>query len=355
MKHKKFTLTFIAMLAFTAIFAQSGLVAHWSFDSITDNHFLEHVSNQLAGTVYGTQSVPGPVGKALEFDGIDDYARIPGDNSPPPSVLSGLSEGSISLWFRVEDIPLEFGIRPIFYYGRNEACNFFDAANEGVIIEVGHSPIHKSSKRLYFTMWTNGCTFPSFCYDSRNPVTEGQWYHYVAVVGSDYNTGYLNGELMEDRLYNFGNEGTNEFFTDFPAHENLWIGRGYWDSNDVYFKGAIDEIKIFDHPLNQQEVDSLYAEGNLVSTGLEHDDKQDETHLYPNPAREMIYLDFPDYPGIQLIFKIYSCTGELVHQAIISGSNNTKTIDLSSLPKGLYVYVLENDDTIVKTDKLIIQ
>ena len=122
--------------------------------------------NLPGGTIYGCQLSPGPVGNALEFDGIDDYARIPGDNMLPPAVLSTLSVGSISLWFRVDDIPTVNGIRPIFYYGREQPCEFFDAANEGVIIEVGHSPIHNQSKRLYFTMWMNGCTYPSFCYDS---------------------------------------------------------------------------------------------------------------------------------------------------------------------------------------------
>ena len=48
-------------------------------------------------------------------------------------------------------------------------------------------------------MWMNGCTYPSFCYDSWNAIIEGRWYHYVAVVGSNFNTGYLNGQLMKSK------------------------------------------------------------------------------------------------------------------------------------------------------------
>lgn len=354
MKLAKLVLILCSLLVFTLSNAQNGLVAHWSFDSISNNQFVDHVTNQTGGTVYGCQSVPGPVGNALGFDGLDDYARVPGDGLPPPAVLSELSEGSISVWFKVENIPMTFGIMPIFYYGRENACNFFDAANEGLIIEVGHSPIHNGSRRLYFTEWTNGCTYPSFCYDSGNPITEGQWYHYVAVVGSDFNTGYLNGQLMTDRHYNFGNSNTHEFFSDALAHENLWIGRGYWDTDDMFFEGAIDEVKIFDHALTQEEVELLYLEGNPLSIVLQNGDIT-KTFLYPNPAGEIINLDIPNYIDKPLTFEVYSIAGELVYQSKVSEINKTNTIDLSDLPKGIYFYTLIEGSRILSSDKLIIQ
>jgi len=356
MRQLKFTIISISLLVFTSLNAQDGLVAHWSFDTIIFNQFIDHVTNEFAGTVYGGQTVPGPVGNALEFNGISNYARVPGDGEAPPDVISKLSKGSISVWFRVDQIPLTYGIRPIFYYGRENACNFFDAANEGMIIEVGHSPIHNGSRRLYFTEWTNGCTFPSFCYDSWNPIIEGAWYHYVAVVGDDFNTGYLNGQLMTDRKYNFGNASTHEFFSDALAHENLWIGRGYWDSNDMFFDGAIDEIKIFDRPLIQADVDSLYQEGfPAPPVGLQQNNEQSGPYLYPNPAGERINLDFSHSIDKPLTFKVYNSSGSIVFQEEFSGFHDTKRIDLSGLPKGLYIYSLEEGSRILNTDKLIIQ
>jgi len=350
-----YLLTTTILLAFISLNAQEGLVVHWSFDSINNNKFLDHVSNTTGGTVYGPQLVPGPVNNALEFDGVDDYARVPGNNMAPPSALSNLSVGSISVWFRVDNIPMGFGIRPIFYYGRENPCNFFDAANEGMIIEVGHSPIHNGSRRLYFTMWTNGCTLPSFCYDSWNPITEGQWYHYVAVVGTNFNTGYLNGQMMMDRKYNFGNTSTHEFFSDCLAHDNLWIGRGYWDTEDMFFDGAIDEIKIFDHPLNHTDVAALYAEGNPLSVGGENSGFSTEPVIFPIPADETINIEFNNIPQQIVIVKIYNSMGELVSQSEISASDNTVTLNLGNLPNGLYIYSIEEGSGVLKTDKIIIQ
>ena len=354
MKLAKFVLILCNLLVFTLSNAQNGLVAHWSFDSISNNQFIDHVTNQTGGTVYGCQSVPGVVGNALEFDGVDDFARIPGNGNLPPAVFLGLSEGSISVWFRVESIPTINGIRPIFYYGREFGCDFFDAANEGFIIEVGHAPIHAGSKRLYFTSWTNGCTLPSFCYNAATSMVAGKWYHYVAVVGSNFNTGYLNGELMIDRHYNFGNSSTHEFFSDALSPENLMIGKGYWDSNEMFFMGAIDEIKVFDHALTQEEVDVLYLEGNPLSIFLQDGDNSAIT-VYPNPASEIINLNIPSYLNKPLTFIVYSSTGVLVYQSKVSGINKTNTIDLSTLPKGIYFYTLKEGSRILNTDKLIIQ
>jgi hypothetical protein len=352
MKHIKILFILSTLFFHVTIQAQEGLVAHWSFDNLSGNQFINHVDGQPGGTVYGSQLVPGPVGNALSFDGVDDYARIPGNGMKPPSVLEDLSEGSISLWFRVDNIPTTFGIRPIFYYGRENACDFFDAANGGMIIEVGHSPIHNGSRRLYFTEWTNGCTYPSFCYDSWHAIEEGKWYHYVAIVGSNFNTGYLDGEEMNERRYNFGYTYTHEFFSDAVSKENLWIGRGYWDANDMFFDGAIDEIKIFDHALTQAEVEALYAEGEQVSIETKTDHDAD-IFIYPNPSKNKLKLELNNSEKKIFTFSIYSSDGILIKKFDIDGEEKSIDLDISDFPKGIYFYTLSHKNKILTSNKLV--
>ena len=236
-----------------------GLLAHWTFDEGSGNVIGDFSSHDKNGTVYGASWTKGAVSGALDFDGIDDYVQIPDYFSLPPSHLASLGEGSISVWFKCDSIPTDYGIMPIFYYGAYDPClNMPDAANQGLIIEVGHSPFHPESKRIYFTIFADGCTFPSFCFDSAEAVTEGEWHHFVAVVGEDYNTGYLDGQEIVNRHYNFGNSSYSQFFADVIKHETLWIGRGYWDGNSVFFDGAIDDIRIYNKPLSAHEVQELY-------------------------------------------------------------------------------------------------
>ena len=332
------------MLLLTAIFlaaiahAQPGLVAHWSFDEPAGDTLYDNSSYANWGMNYGAERVPGIKGNALGFDGSDDYARIPRDGAFPPAVLAGLGQGSISVWFKADHIPTDYGIAPIFYYGGEEKCDFFDAANSGLIIELGHTPIHFGSERLYFTIWKNGCTYPSFCYDSRTPVSEGEWHHFVAVVGENYNTGYLDGVEMINRRYNFGNELYSQFFEDALLHENLWIGRGYWDRNDMYFDGKIDELRIYDRPLTANEVWQLYTD--TTTTGIHDQGGMNQTfQVYPNPS---------DGPEISIAFtdkkktvvgklEIVNIAGEMVYSAKTSEQQTIIQISVKKWPSGVYV------------------
>lgn len=188
----------VMLIAFPAT-AQEGLVGYWNFDNVSGDTLFDRSPFDNHGTNYGGEPVQGPKNNALAFDGNSSYARIPKNGEYPPEILKELGQGSISVWFKVDHILTEHGIAPIFYYGAWEKCDFFDAANQGLIIEVGHSPVHYKSKNIYFTIWKNGCTYPSFCFDSNSSISTGEWHHFVAVVGENYNTGYLDGQEMAYR------------------------------------------------------------------------------------------------------------------------------------------------------------
>lgn len=236
-----------------------GLLAHWTFDEGEGNFVADFSSYDKSGTLYGASWTRGQLKGALDFDGQDDYVQIPSYFSPPPSHLASLTEGSIAVWFKCDSKADDYGIMPILYYGAYNPClNTPGAANQGLIIEVGHSPAHPESKKIYFTIFAEGCTFPSVCFDSADEIAEDKWHHFVVVVGENYNTGYLDGQELVNRHYNFGNSSYSQFFADVIKHETLWIGRGYWDGNSVFFDGALDDIRIYDKPLSPQEVKELY-------------------------------------------------------------------------------------------------
>jgi len=263
MKTYKAVNLFILLICIISSNAQDGLVAYWSFDELNNNNLYDYSENGHYATNYGGIIVPGIIGNALYFDGVDDYVRIPQDGENPHEVFSTLGKGSISLWFRANHIPTTYGIAPILYYGADEQCNFFDAANQGLIIELGHSPIYMGSEAVFFTIWKNGCTYPSFCFDSFTAVSTNEWHHYVVVVGNSYNTGYLDGVEMTGRRYSFGSSSDSQFFQDAILHEKMWLGKGYWDNTTQYFNGSIDELKIFNQPLTSSEVIDLYISGML--------------------------------------------------------------------------------------------
>lgn len=345
------------ILTFTLLFAevasaQSGLLYHWSFDTIVNNTFEEHVEGIYNGTIYDCSVTEGPVGNALYFDGNNDYARIPGDSLAPPPELQNLSQGSISVWFKADNIPLSWGIRPIFYYGNESACNFFDASNEGLVLEVGHSPIHNGSKRLYWTAWADGCGLPTFCTDSWDPIELYQWYHYVVVVGDDYNTSYLNGQLMWDRNYNFGSDTTTQFFADALVNEVLWLGRGHWDGSTMLFEGAIDELKIFDHALTEAEVAQEFSLGNL-NVGVETPDQNLDFSLYPNPTNDVVQIQLSEqFVGQNTTIILHDLLGNEIFRKNLSDS--ISEVDVSALSSGTYFITVSVDNAEFRVEKLVV-
>ena len=239
----------------------SGLFGYWTFVEGSGTKLGDSSSYSLDGEIKGAQWLKDEGHPALSFDGKNDYVRMNSMGGNMLSHLSQLGEGTLSIWFKLNSLPSGEHIYPIFYYGKANACDFFDAANEGLIVEVGHHPVQRQSKRLYFTIWANGCTYPSFCFDSNHAVKAGVWYHFAAVVGPDYNTGYLNGEEMITRRYNFGTRGYSQFFKNARKHEELWLGRGYWDTQMNYFDGLIGEVRIYADPLEGMTIKALYDRG----------------------------------------------------------------------------------------------
>lgn len=240
-----------------------GLIAHYTFDEKNGTIAMDHSTYEINGTVYGAKWTEGTINGALDFDGLNDYVQIPDNQSPPPEHLKNFDQGTISFWFKSDYIPTDNAVAPLFQYGKKNPCEVINNANGGLIIELGHDPLHKESKRIYFTFFSNGCElYPSLCFDSNKNLRENEWYHYVVVVGHynniGYNTGYLNGKEMLDRHYNFANAFTAEFFKDAVMHESLFLGKGFWNEELHYFDGKIDDLRIYNRPLSTEEVNQLY-------------------------------------------------------------------------------------------------
>lgn len=151
---------------------------------------------------------------------------------------------------------------PIFYYGGEDLCEDekISGDNTGMVIQVGHGGIFPS-KSLFFSHFDKACAEPALCFDTNNGsgiIETEKWYHFVGVIGGDYNTGYLNGEELKNRHYNFKSDSTSMFFKDYLSHEKLWIGKCIWLGKESYFDGFIDEVRIYNKPLDSNEVKELY-------------------------------------------------------------------------------------------------
>jgi hypothetical protein len=77
-----------------------------------------------------------------------------------------------------------------------------------------------------------------------------------------------------------------------------------------------------------------------------------ELTVGPNPTSNFIFIKNPDSKNLSL--KMYDVTGRMIMEQRID--NVTNTIEVNSLPIGLYMYAISDDSKrIIKTGKIIIQ
>jgi len=240
---------------------ESNLVAHYKFDETSGTTAVDSAGNYNGILNGGTWSL-GKFNNSIYLDGVDDYLQL---SQNAIDDIGNLTQGTIAFWFNYSSMLDEQTIMPILFIG-NE-----DTANEDsiFIIEIGHSntkmqalTTDPSNKNIYVT-WTDLSqnSDPVLCYDTNENQAENTWVHFALVVGSAGNTGYINGVELEGRRYNFGESSDQMFLSEIPVKELFTIGYGKThfqiSPEFVYYKGYIDDLRIYNEPLIQTQIQDL--------------------------------------------------------------------------------------------------
>lgn len=205
----------------TVVNIKRGLVAYYPFNGDAS----DESGNNNNGTVYGaelTSDRKGNADKAFLFDGIDDYIEIEHSAS-----LNLSKQLSISFWAKLEtDGPYYFPYHiiekhPCWGIGQRE-----DDINWGITTGAGNFP-------------TSALTFEF-----------NKFYHFVMIYdGSNLST-YCNGELKASTPANgLLVQNTNK----------VYISR-YNFGGDYFFDGTLDDFRIYNRALTEQEVSVLLNE-----------------------------------------------------------------------------------------------
>jgi hypothetical protein len=74
--------------------------------------------------------------------------------------------------------------------------------------------------------------------------------------------------------------------------------------------------------------------------------------LYPNPANKHIYLQSHSLADQKVHLKIYSLKGEKIISTNLTLKPNGTEINISDVPKGTYILVIENEN--IKTSRTFV-
>jgi hypothetical protein len=377
---KKLIFVLFLILVFNStVFTQiptDSLVGYWSFSGNAN----DKSGNNNHGTVNGatlTKDRFGIPNSAYIFDGIDDYITLPQDFD--------YSERTISLWFNAVNIPeWNYDIDP---------DNSFR-----IIYTSDHPNIENGMTKMWVTK-IGGVS--KFCFhnggadvalDNSYTINEMEWYFAAVTVTSTNINYYLNGELLKTR--------------DFPGNIHSTMDNGFYNSavgvgrllNHRFYDGKIDDIRIYNRELNELEISNLYYGVKCVETiydttymtiqdtitteimdtifvtvyniiavtdtliidavltDINPPDNINTLKIYPNPAKDHIFINTGDYTrmnGYQL--KIINQLGSTVFETNIE--EPLYEVNLSTWTSiGLYyVQVIDSRGIIIDIRKIILQ
>ncbi|GIW65392.1 MAG: hypothetical protein KatS3mg093_371 [Candidatus Parcubacteria bacterium] len=201
-----------------------GLVGYWSFDDCTAKDLSGNNNN---GTlVNGPTCVDGKVGKALSFDGVNDYVSIP--HSFYLDSIEDMNKVTIIGWAYIRN----------WYSGWFSIIDKYEATGDlGWVFEVN------SSLGLRFNSgngYINSGLIPSLT----------RWV--FVVVSYDKNKNKINFHLdLASKEFNFSANIKD------TSGEPLYIGFNP-SGGDEYSNGFIDEVRIYNRALSDQEIKALY-------------------------------------------------------------------------------------------------
>ncbi|MFF4396523.1 LamG-like jellyroll fold domain-containing protein [Streptomyces sp. NPDC001480] len=215
--------------------------AMWQMDDAAGAGAARGTAPDRTADLHGpTLGAEGVKGKAVSFDGVDDYAAtdIP--------VIDTSGSFSVSAWVKLPALP------------DHTAVVVTQPGNNSPGFEIYYS---KGYERWVFSQHTSDTPDASSVKamaPSAGGVKVGQWTHLVGTYssGSDELKLYIDNELA----------GTASYSTPWDARRGLQFGAASLNGNRTnYFPGVIDEVQIFDKPLSAGEVTQLYGKQSLTA------------------------------------------------------------------------------------------
>jgi hypothetical protein len=221
---------------------KNGLVAHYPFNGNAN----DESGNGYDGTVNGAvldEDRFGNAGSAYLFDGLDDYIVIGDHDAFEPDAFS------ISLWCKRNGNSSVNMVGSLF----TKYQSYFN--NREYTLNWGNNDLSERfrDKIFFVTSWTRSS--PVYKRDSAisESITHNDWVHVTAVKTEQTISLYINGEKVSE-------EATPGPST--KSGSNVYIGAIHKSTTtpDNNFNGTIDDVRFYNRPLHEDEINALYTE-----------------------------------------------------------------------------------------------
>ena len=210
-----------------------GLVGYWSFDEGEGPTAFDGSGNGNDGTIYGATHVNGVSGKALSLDGIDDFVDCGNAASLNPDDAL-----TLAAWYRTVSF-MGVGNNPIIDKGYTSHTSPFYQYHLGVTGDL--YPPHIGYAAFMFqvegmSVWTGSDFW-----------TLDTWYFIAGTYDGSTIRLFVDGKPVSE-------SPDSRVLADYG--KNMYIGK--FSNFDTYLPGIVDEVRIYNRALSQDEIRYLY-------------------------------------------------------------------------------------------------
>lgn len=216
----------------------SELIAHYPLDGTAND-----IINGLNGKLYGTTPTSDRKDKpdsAFNFDGIDDYIDL-----GTYSEFEFITNYSLSLW--------------IYYSGNKQRCSILNKRQNvkpysmySIAINGDGLSGEVPGNNLVFTNISENGGTPKVISNRGFQISKG-WHHIVL-------TNKINGKAnlyVDSQFIGTASNGGSVKLSGIPLLIGKAVGNSF--TNDLYFEGKIDDIRIYKGILSSQDITALFS------------------------------------------------------------------------------------------------
>ncbi len=227
-------LSFTVASAEQAAAKPQGLILYFPFDEGTGNKVKDLSDNSFEGKVSGAKWTAGRFGQALEFNGKDNFVAVDPIKVNPDKL-------TIELWFKPAADIKPGGARQDLLYRRDGSGRPHVTINRAKDGKLG----------FYFTAKDGSETAVR---TKRTSWSAGTWYHVAATSETGVLKIYIDGKLQNARI-----------IRKVPIDVQFDTGGisiGARETSQTFFQGTVDEVRLWNRVLTDDEVQKAY-EGTL--------------------------------------------------------------------------------------------
>jgi hypothetical protein len=322
----------VALFYLGQVNLETGLVAYYPFDGdATDASGNGNDGTVTAGYSGWGGGTPVLTSDRVGQDSMAYYFDQGGNIEVPYSTILNPEDMSISWWM---------------YFEERTNNDYMISMNRWNCYKVN---LQEADKVFFTTKVEDPANPGEFIYNDRDHAGDGltaeTWYHLAVSFGDGHMKFYIDGVLVKDwddvpdaRIVDISGEPHNLVFGQARPTSEYTDETGDGD----FFKGKLDEIRIYNRVLTDAEVYALYA--MPVSIGEPLKSRNFElSQNFPNPFSTITTIRFSQQVKGYTTLKVYNTVGKevasLISEELMPG-NYEYIWDASEMSTGIYLYRL---------------